>query len=116
MYVTNWSGEPLNIEQGTVIGDVEEVLVVDVSDPVWETPPVEVARIGQLLLMKHNSFPMKDSELGENDVVEHSIDTNSARPTKTFARRLPYALRKELEEELTKLRAAGCIEPSTPQV
>ena len=39
--------EPLNIEQGTAIGDVEEVSVVDVCDPVWETPTVEVARIGQ---------------------------------------------------------------------
>ena len=67
----------------------------------------------EFLLMKHNSFAMEDSELGETDVVEHSIDTNGARPTKTFARRLPYALRKELEEELTRLRAAGCIEPST---
>ena len=56
---------------------------------------------------------MEDSELGETDVVEHSIDTNGARPTKTFTRKLPYTLRKELEEELTKLRAAGCIEPST---
>ena len=146
LQVTNWSGEPLNIEQGIVIGDVEEVSVVDATDPVWETPTVEVARIGQgseevirqrqvelkpqlvigdvcseeermkfteLLLIKRNSFAMEDSELGETDVVEHSIDTNGARPTKTFARRLPYALRKELEEELTKLRAAGCIEPST---
>ena len=47
LQVTNWSGEPLNIEQGTVIGNVEEVSVVDASDPVWETPTVEVARIGQ---------------------------------------------------------------------
>ena len=46
-------------------------------------------------------------------MVEHSKDTNGARPTKTFPWRLPYALRKELEEELTKLRAAGCIEPAT---
>ena len=146
LQVTNWSGELLNIEQGTVVGDVEEVSVVNASDPVWETPTVEVAKIGQgseenirqrqvelkpqlvigdvcseeermkfteLLLIKHNSFAMEDSELGETDVVEHSIDTNGARATKTFARRLPYALRKELEEELTKLRAAGCIEPST---
>ena len=146
LQVTNWSGEPLNIEQGTVIGDVEEVSVVDSGNPVWETPTVEVARIGQgseedirqrqveltpqlvigdacseeermkftkLLLIKHNSFAMEDSELGETDVVEHSIDTNGARPTKTFTWRLPYALRKELEEELTKLKAAGCIEPST---
>ena len=48
----------------------------------------------ELLLMKHNSFAMKDSKLGETNVVEHSIDTNGARPTKIFTRRLPYALRK----------------------
>ena len=47
LQVTNWSGEPLNIEQGTVFGDVEEVSVVDISDPVWETPAVEVASTGQ---------------------------------------------------------------------
>ena len=73
----------------------------------------ERTKFTELLLIKHNSFAMEDCELGETDVVEHSIDTNGARPTKTFAWRLPYALRKELEEELTKLRAAGCIEPST---
>lgn len=56
---------------------------------------------------------MNDDELGETYIVEHSIDTGDARPSKTFPRRLPYALRKELEEELEKLTAAGCIEPST---
>ena len=50
----------------------------------------------ELLLMKHNSFAMEDNKLGETNVVEHSIGTNGARPTKTFTRRLPYALRKEL--------------------
>ena len=35
------------------------------------------------------------------------------RPIKIFTRRLPYVLRKELEEKLTQLRAARCIEPST---
>ena len=55
---------------------------------------------------------MEDTKLGETNVVEHSIDISGARPTKTFSQRLPYALRKELEGELTKLRAAGCTEPS----
>ena len=50
----------------------------------------------ELLLMKHNSFAMEDNKLGETNVVEHSIGTNGARPTKTFTRRLPYALKKEL--------------------
>ena len=65
------------------------------------------------MLSKHNCFALNDTELGETDVVEHSIDTGDAKPVKMCSRRLPYALRKEPEEELTKLTAAGCIEPST---
>ena len=38
LQVTNWSGEPLNIEQGTVIGNIKEVLVANINDSVWETP------------------------------------------------------------------------------
>jgi len=41
-----------------------------------------------------------DEELGEIDVVEHSIDTAGATPVREAPRRLPYALRKQLEEEL----------------
>ena len=129
-----------------MIGDIEEVSVVDFSDPVWKTQSVDVARISQwseeetrqckvqlkpqlvigktgskgeqdklaeLLLARHDSFAMTDTELGETDIVEHSIDTGNAKPVKTFPRRLPYALRRELEEELKKLSTAGCIEPST---
>lgn len=61
----------------------------------------------EFLLTKHNSFVMEDTELGEISVVEHTIDTNGARPTKIFPQRLPYSLRKKFEEELTKLTAAG---------
>lgn len=32
---------------------------------------------------------------------------------KTFPQQLPYALRKELEDELNKLLDTGCIEQST---
>ena len=34
-------------------------------------------------------------------------------PFRTAPRRLPYALRAELETELTRLEATGCIEQST---
>ena len=64
------------------------------------------------LLLEHNSvFALDDKELGETDLVAHSIDTGSAKPVQTLARRLPYALRKELEVELTTLIDTGCIEP-----
>ena len=47
--------------------------------------------------------------MGETDVVEHTIDTSAARPVKEPPRRLPYALRKQLEEELDELLKINCI-------
>ena len=73
----------------------------------------EQSKFKELLLLKHDSFAVNDSELGETNLVEHDIDTGNAKPVRTFPRRLPYALRKELEEELDKLLAIGCIEQST---
>ena len=55
---------------------------------------------------------MCDEELGETDVVEHSIDTASANPVRKAPRRLPHALRKQLEEELDKLLQINCVEPA----
>ena len=44
--------------------------------------------------------------------MEHSIDTKGAPPVSTCLRRIPYALREELEKELEDLRRSGCIEES----
>jgi len=136
LLVTNWSGEPLSLESGEVIGNVEQVSRVSPEDPIWSNLDVTVAQISQLseeevavrtsqlesqlvlgnrcsseeqtkfkelLMLKHDSFAVNDTELGETDIVEHTIDTGNAKAVKTFPRRLPYALRKELEEELKKL-------------
>ena len=46
-------------------------------------------------------------------MAEHSIDTSTAKPVKEPPRRLPYALRKQLEEELDKLLEINCIEPAS---
>ena len=144
--ITNWSGEPLAVEQGSELGIVEEVDPVGLDDPVWsdtDPDPVDMVRLDeltedevsqrkvelekqlviggtcseeecgkfkQLLLHKHESFALKDTELGETNLVEHVIDTGEAKPAKIPPRRLPYALRKELEQEL---ESTGCIEPST---
>jgi len=65
------------------------------------------------IVRKHNDvFALNDAELGETDVVTHAIDTGTAQPVKATARRLPYALCKELEEEMDSLLQSGCIEPS----
>ena len=43
--------------------------------------------------------------------MTHSIDTGNAKPVQTLPMRLPYALRKELELELSTVLDTGCIEP-----
>ena len=66
-----------------------------------------------MLLAQSDVFALSDEELGETDLVSHIIDTGDAKPVKTLPRRLPYALRAELEEEMRKLMDIGCIEPSS---
>ena len=67
----------------------------------------------QMLYSHHQVFALSDSELGETDLVEHSIETMDNQPVRVSPRRLPYALRTELEAELTKLMNTGCIEESS---
>jgi len=57
-----------------------------------------------------DTFALSDTESGETSLMEHVIETGEATPVKTAPRRLPYALRKELEDELIKLELTGCIE------
>jgi len=65
------------------------------------------------VLPEHNeAFALNDLELGETDIVQHSINTAGAPLVKTMPHRIPYTLRKELEEELDNLQESGCIEPS----
>lgn len=70
------------------------------------------ARIRELLLEYHDVFALNDNELGETDVVTHSIDTGSAPPVKSTPRRLAYSLHKELEKEMDNLLQTCCIELS----
>ena len=64
------------------------------------------------LSKQYEVFALSDDKLGETDVVEHSIVTSVEKPVKEAPRRLPYALRKQLEEELDKLLNIKCIEPA----
>ena len=65
----------------------------------------------ELLLRHSEAFALTD-ELGETSIVEHAIDTKDAPPVSTSLRRIPYALRDELEKELDNLQKSGYIEES----
>ena len=125
LLVTNWSGEPLSLEVIGDVEQVSrvslddpvwsnaEVTVAQISQLSDEEATEhksqlesqlvignsclseEQSKFKELLLLKHNSFAVNDSELGETDLVEHGIDTGNAKPVKTFPRRLPYLCLKE---------------------
>ena len=67
----------------------------------------------QLMNSKHGVFALSDEQLGQTDLVEHSIQMSDLTSMRTPSRRLQYALRNELENELQKLLNTGCIEPSS---
>ena len=52
------------------------------------------------------------SHVGETDIVHHVIDTGNSPPVQSTQQRLPYALRKELKQEMDTLLQTGCIKPS----
>ena len=131
----NSGSMPVLVKKGLPIGKVEEVSVVGKDDSLWSESEPEIARVCQvskqgrceelvsrlqigksctkrqvsqiqgLLCKYHDVFALTDSELGDTDIVTHSIDTGNAPPVRASPRRLPYVLRKELEKdgELTHL-------------
>ena len=66
-----------------------------------------------LIQLVDGVFALSEKELGETDLIKHSIAMKDSTPVRTAPRRLPYALRSELESELQKLLDIGCIEPSS---
>ena len=142
--MTNWGTRPVQLEKGSVVGNIEEVDLIASHDSLWDEDPfptiatispTEVRQREGTLLSQLNIgdagtseeqkclkkflcsinevFALSDHELGETDLVEHQINLEpGSRPFRTSPRRLPYALRTELDAELMQLLESGCIEPS----
>ena len=61
--------------------------------------PAQRKALIQLVARKHGVFALSEKELGETDLIEHSIAMKDFTPVRTAPRRLPYALRSELESD-----------------
>ena len=141
--LNNWGNEPVGLAKGQQVGRVELATIVLNKDPLWTESEMQVllckasnqaerisqlskqlqfgaqltsqakGQMEQMLLAQSEVFALYDEELRETGLVSHSTDTGDTKSVKTFPRRLPYALRAELEEEMSKLMNIGCIKPST---
>lgn len=57
-------------------------------------------------------FALDSSELGVTQLVTHSVDTGDQAPIRQAARRIPFVLRKKIEEMVDEMMEQGLIEPS----
>ena len=72
----------------------------------------ELEKFSQLITKYQDVFTGADGRVGRTHLVEHSIDTGDARPTKQKHRRLPLAQVEKVDKELDRLEAEGLIETS----
>ena len=66
----------------------------------------------QLLSEYHDVFSLEEDDRGETSMVEFEIDTGAELPRKQAARRIPYAARQEVAEQLERMQRIGVIKPS----
>ena len=61
----------------------------------------------------HDVFSLTESDRGETNLVEMSIETGDVTPRKQAARRLPFAVRQEVTRQLQNMQEQKVIQPST---
>ena len=64
-----------------------------------------------LLSKYHDVFSLEEDERGETDMIEFEINTGDELPRKQVARRLPYAARQEVADQLDRMQRIGVIKP-----
>ena len=71
--ITNWTTEPILIERDQVVGEIEEVSVVNRDDPIWEEQPELVARLsesGSSHLIERKTQLEEQLQIGDDCTVE----------------------------------------------
>ena len=65
-----------------------------------------------LLLEHHEAFALSETEQGRTDLVQFKIDTGDAIPKKQPVRRVPFAVRNEVQHQLKLMEEMGVVQPS----
>ena len=66
----------------------------------------------KIMFEYHDVFSLEEDERGETDMIEFEINTGDELPRKQAARRIPYAARQEVAEQLERMQKIGVIKPS----
>ena len=68
--------------------------------------------VQELLETKKDVFAQELNQVGRTNVLEHTIDTEKARPRRSRIYRLPRAHDTFIQDEIDKLLENGMIQPS----
>ena len=90
--------------------DYMEKLASEV-DP--STPKEVVSKLRELMMKYRRVFSESDRDLELTDILQHHIDTGTARPIRQPLRRFPPAPVEAISSEVVKLLAQGVIEPAS---
>lgn len=129
--VVNISNRPVRIKKHTAVASVHEVdILKSKSDSdivslelpqhlksLFERSSVnlsetEKSQLLELLVEYQSIFVGPDGKFGRTNLVKHSIDTGGSKPIKIPPRRLPFAQREIVENEISKMLENDVIEPS----
>ena len=140
--VTNSSGFPVRLRRGETIGHVipiekfvesietrnEEIACHERTDHSSERRQqllnqldLEKAEVSQeerkaleeCLLHNSNVFALDDGELGRTELAEHSIDTGDHSPIQQLPRRLPFAVRRTVDDMINQMLEQKVVEPTS---
>lgn len=134
LVLTNFTDQPQELEAGVMVAKLEPIEPAQLmqhcskvsEEPVREIPQhlEELAKaaathldaeqhqqVNELLIRFASTFAGPDGQLGNTDLVTHSIDTQGAVPIKCRYRPPGHAMRKVVDENLDKMLEMGVIEP-----
>lgn len=77
-----------------------------------DLPSEEKKTLQSFLTRHHRAFCLEEGERGETDLIRMEIDTGDAHPRKQRVRRLPFALRQVVTQQLRDMQEHGVIQPS----
>ena len=76
-------------------------------------PWQERAKLHSLLLGYHDVFSLEEGDRGETDLLKLVVDTGDSTPLKQGPRRVPFAARKEIAQQLRTMQEQGVIQESS---
>ena len=75
-------------------------------------PEAERTKLIELIQNHHEVFALEEGERGQTDLFKMEIDTGDSRPIKQPARRMPFAIRREVAKQVQKMQDSGIVIPS----